>query len=140
MELYELHHKANLYFLHEHHASTMSWAETEILRIALMPNMTTVVGDQCQYDAQDKESNPIKKPTKFMSNSRHIGEVFSRQCSGRRGLCSRPNGGGSHALCDGARAKAAAIYPFELRRAILTGFRNQMVEDGRLAAGSVLLA
>ena len=136
LEFYEIQHKADRYFLHGHPASAMSWAELEIRRIALMPNVTTVIGHQCQYEAQDKQGNLVKKPTKFMTNSRHIGESLGCRCGGRGGHCSRPTGG-SHVLCNGARAKAAAIYPFELCRAILTGFRNQMVADGRLAAGSV---
>ena len=79
---------------------------------------------------------PIRKPTKFMTNSSCIGAALSRRCSGKLGACSRPKGG-RHALCNGARAKAAAIYPFALCRAILTGFRDQMVVDGRLERGSV---
>ena len=40
-------------------------------------------------------------------------------------------------MCNGERAKQAAIYPFALCRAILRGFRDQMVADGRLQPGSV---
>ena len=40
-------------------------------------------------------------------------------------------------MCNGETAKAAAIYPFALCRAILTGFRDQMIADGRLAPGSI---
>ena len=101
-----------------------------------MAGVQTVVGDQCQYEACDKQGDPIKKPTKFMTNSVHIGRSLSRRCSGRHGQCSRRKGG-AHALRNGERAKAAAIYPFALRRAILTGFRDQMISDGRSAPGSV---
>ena len=45
--------------------------------------------------------------------------------------------GRKHALCNGRRARDAAIYPFRLCRAILKGFRDQMVVDGRLQPGSV---
>ena len=40
-------------------------------------------------------------------------------------------------MCNGETAKAAAIYPFALCRAILTGFRDQMLADGRLEPGAV---
>lgn len=90
--------------------------------------------DQCQYDATTRAGEPLKKPTRFMTNSTHLAEALSRKCPGRGGVCSR---GQVHALCNGQRAKDGAIYPFELCRAILTGFRNQMIADGRLKAGSV---
>ena len=128
--------EAGRYFLHEHPASAMSWAEEEVRRIARMQGVQVVVGDQCQYDDSDKRGNPIKKPTRFMTNSVHIGRALSRRCEGKLGNCSRRKGG-AHALCNGETAKAAAIYPFALCRAILTGFRDQMIGDKRLAPGSV---
>ena len=47
-------------------------------------------------------------------------------------MCSA---GGRHRLASGGRARAAAIYPFQLCKAILRGFLNQMRSDGRLAEG-----
>ena len=136
MELYKLQADAGRYFLHEHPASAMSWAEPEVRRIAQMQGVQIAVGDQCMYEAADKDGDPIKKPTKFMTNSACIAEALSKRCGGKLGWCSRPSGG-RHALCNGNRAKAAAIYPFALCRAILTGFRDQMILDGRLKPGSV---
>ena len=43
--------------------------------------------------------------------------------------------GGYHRLASGGRARAAAIYPFQLCKAILRGFRNQLRADGRLVQG-----
>ena len=37
-----------------------------------------VVGDQCQYNAQDRRGAPIKKPTKFMTNSPAIADQFEK--------------------------------------------------------------
>ena len=42
----------------------------------------------------------------------------------------RPRGG-QHASASGRIAREAAIYPFELCRAILEGCRNQLGEDGK---------
>ena len=39
-------------------------------------------------------------------------------------------------MCNGRTAKEAAIYPFELCKAMITGFRNPMLVDGRLSRGS----
>ena len=38
-------------------------------------------------------------------------------------------------MASGGRARAAAIYPFQLCKAILRGFRNQMRADGRMVQG-----
>ena len=89
MELYQLHMDGGRYFLHEHPAFATSWAETEVKRIAAMPGVEVAIGDQCQYEAADKDGTPIKKPTKFMTNSSHIASALSRRCSGKLGLCSR---------------------------------------------------
>ena len=107
-------------------------------QIELMENVKVVIGDQCQYQLVDKDGVPIKKPTKFITNSSHIlvGAALSRRCSAKGGSCSRQRGG-RHALCNGSRAKEAAVYPLAVCRAILTGFRDQMLADGRLAPGAV---
>lgn len=72
-----------------------------------------------------------------MTSSSCIAEALSKRRPGRGGVCSR---GRVHALCNGQRAKDTAIYPFELCRATLVGFRNQMIADARLRPGSVGLS
>ena len=56
VELYEMQRTAGRYFLREHPASALSWAEDEVRRIARMTGVETVVRDQCQYDASDIEA------------------------------------------------------------------------------------
>ena len=46
------------------------------------------------------------------------------------------HGGGQHRICSGGRAKAAAIYPFVLCKAILQGLKNQMRVDKRMRPGA----
>ena len=136
MELYQLQAENIRYFLREHPASASSWAEPEVRRIMQMDRVQVATADQCQYEAQDKCGVPIKKPTRFMTNSCHIADALNARCSGRGCWCSR-KAGGKHALCNGERAKAAATYQFALCRAILTSFRNQVIADGRLLRGAV---
>ena len=40
-------------------------------------------------------------------------------------------------MCSGRRARMAAIYHFDLCKAILIGFRNQMTSDGKCQTGMV---
>ena len=93
MELYALQAAAGRYFVHEHPAQATSWAEEEVRRIANVEGVTIALGDQCQYGAADSLGNPLRKPTKFTTNSRCIGEALGKRCKGRGGDCSRPRGG-----------------------------------------------
>ena len=49
------------------------------------------------HEAADKDGGPIKKPTKFMTNSAGIAKALSNRCGGKLGWCSRLSGG-RHAL------------------------------------------
>ena len=74
----------------------------------------------------------MKKPTRWMSNSADVLKALEQRCAGRGGACSM---GGHHRLASGGRARAAAVYPFQLCKAILRGFRNQLRSDGRQIQG-----
>ena len=109
MELYQLQAEAGRYFLHEHPAQASSWEEDVVRKTASIVGVRIVVGDQCQYGAEGRDLQPIKKPTKFMTNSEHIAAALSKCCKGQFGNCSRAKGG-HHKLCSGETAKRAAIY------------------------------
>ena len=111
----------------------MSSAESEVRRIVQMDGVRVALGDQCQHDAITRAGEPFKKPTKFITNRLHIADALGKRCPGKLGQCSR---GQPHALCNGQRAKDVTIYPFALCKAILVGFRNQMLAVGRWVVGS----
>ena len=92
--------------------------------------------DQCRYGMADEKGQPIKKPTSFMTNSPCLAEELNTRCGGKNGMCGR-SAGGVHTLRSGKRARLAAIYHFDLCKAILTGFRRQMEADGRCKPGCV---
>ena len=54
----------------------------------------------------------------------------------KQGLCSRPEAG-KPTQCRGKTARAAAVYDFKLRRAILVGFRKQVRRDGTCRHGFI---
>ena len=76
----------------------------------------------------------MKKPTRWLSNSPCVLQALSRRCQGRGGLCSRPQGG-HHVTVSGKESRRSQFFPFEVCKAILAGFRKQLVEDGRLVIG-----
>ena len=136
MKLYAGQVERGAYFLHEHPAGATSWELESVRALLARDGVERIVSDQCQLGQETENGDPIKKPSKFMTNSPCIAQALRKRCNGKRGWCSRFRGG-RHALCNGERAKAAAIYPFALCRAILTGFGKQMLADGRLKPGSV---
>ena len=132
-EIYAMQIQAGRYFLHEHPAYATSWQQSCVNKLLKHEDVSTVIGDQCQYGQRAKGTDdPIKKPTRWMSNAPKILEMLGRRCKGRGGACSM---GGFHRLCSGGRAREAAIYPFALCKAILQGIRNQMRHDHRLQEG-----
>ena len=74
--------------------------------------------DQCQYNQSSKSGNPVKKHTRWMSNSPEVLKKLNKKCNGVNGRCTRP-GGGEHETCSGSVARDAQVYPFDLCRAIL---------------------
>ena len=104
--------------------------------LAAMPSVAAEDCNRCQYDQGDGHGSPVKKPTRWMSNSAEVLKKLGRRCQGRGGACSRAKGG-VHVAAQGSVTRGTAIYPFSVCKAILQGFRNQMVADGRLTLGVV---
>ncbi len=135
-ELYREQADAGRYFLHEHPATATSWTEECVEKVLEVDGVETDVGDRCRYDQCAEDGTPVKKPTKWMSNSPEVLKTLNRRCLGRGGTCSR-RAGGVHTAVEGSVTRGTAIYPFALCKAILQGFRNQLVADGRLVLGVV---
>ena len=130
--LYKLQLDGGRYFLHEHPATATSWELPCIKEILYRDGVDITVGDQCQYGQKNKFGEPLKKSTKWMSNSREVLRSLGKRCKGKGGKCSA---GGTHGQCLGEAAKQAAVYPFKLCKAILEGFRNQLRVDRNMMAG-----
>ena len=96
--------------------------------------------DQCQYGQCDSGGGPIRKPTKWMSNSPLILQSLSTRCTGRGGWCSGLNADKKHVPASGRVAREAAIYPFQLCKAILEGLREEMISRGRMLANLNIFA
>ncbi len=136
-ELYAMQHRGGRYFLHEHPEHANSWGVECIRRVAAMPHVEETVGDQCQYGQQTAEGEPIKKGTRWLSNSPCILEALNRRCSGRGGKCSRASGG-THQTVSGHRvARQSQEYPVKLCKAILMGCKRQLIKDGSFTVGVV---
>ena len=130
-KLYKLQLDQGRYFLHEHPEGAGSWKNPYILDLWNHESVDRVTGDQCQYGQHDGHGNPVKKPTGWLSNSKHVLRALEHRCSGKGGSCSRP-GGGRHAHAEGKVARQAAVYPFKLCEAILTGMYKQLESDGHV--------
>lgn len=135
-ELYRIQLDAGRYFLHEHPAGATSWQLECIRELRQQDSVERVTGDQCQYGQADAAGDPIRKATGWMSNSEEVLRALSDKCPGRRNFSGTCSDGRKHAVASGRAAREAAVYPLKLCKAILIGFRNQMVRDDRLPRGS----
>ena len=127
---------AGRYFLHEHPLCATSWKLECILEVMDMNGVGSEWCDQCQYGQDGGTGEPVKKPTRWMSNSPEILKMLEMKCGNKEGRCSRP-GGAKHRLCTGDVARTAALYPVNLCKAITQGCRAQLREDGRIRFGHV---
>ena len=124
MNLYKMQTEGGRYFLHEHPAYVSSWDEDSTRRIMGMKGTETVFVHRTQFK---RTGNPLKKPTKYISNAKRILEELerlypSRPCNERRRY---------------GRCGAAATCSLEICKAILRGLQAQMEEDGSKEIGEV---
>ena len=129
VELYREQMRHGRYFVHEHPAYATSWQEEMIKDLLEEQGVVRATCDQCLYGCESEAKDPVEKPTTFMTDAPEVARELQQRCQGRRGACSRPQGG-RHAQCRGKTARMAAVYHFKLCRAILVGFRNQLRKDG----------
>ena len=66
-----------------------------------------------------------------MSNCEDILDQLHRRCKGKGGYCTRPKGG-MHQLCNGKKARRAAIFQRELCEGVLIGLRNDLTRQRRM--------
>ena len=113
-------------FLHEHPRHATSWMLDEVRQMMKREGITIVEADQCMFGLKTWGDNrsklvPAKKPTRFMTNSRALGQEFNQRCDSSHEHQS---------LVDG-RAASAARYPDELCKAICRGIIKEKMERRR---------
>ena len=84
--LYKQHVLAGRYFLHEHPLCATSW----VLEVMEVNGVDSEWCDQCQYGQEGGTGEPVKKPTRRMSNSLEILKMLKLKCANEDGRCSRP--------------------------------------------------
>jgi hypothetical protein len=98
------------------------------------PKVSSVVAHLCQFGmvtvGKDGERVPAKKATRFMSSSKAVLEMLSKRCDRSH----------THQHLVNGRAKAAAIYPPALCRAILRGIAKQRRLEGEVVPNHILEA
>ena len=110
-------------FIDENPAHAKSWALPCIKKVMRELGVDVVEADQCMFGLKTWGSSRAqlvlaKKPTRFMTNSRSIGQELRRKCD-----WTHPH----QPLVDG-RAKDAARYPPALCRAICRGIAKEKMQ------------
>ena len=88
------------WFLHEHPASAVSWATGVVKAVSDDERVSTVVGHMCRY-GMNVGGAPVKKGTRWMTNSEEVAKQVGKRCEGRH----------QHVRLLGGKAKECAIYP-----------------------------
>ena len=118
LQIYRLQIAGGRYVLHEHPATAKSWEEDGMQELITRNDVFDVISHQCAYGltsiGDDGQPRPVLKPTRWLSNSRHMIYRLSKRCKRHHE---------HHLLTDG-RARAAEIHPAELCIEILRGMRD----------------
>ena len=118
--------------MHEHPAGASSWDLPEIKELISM-RAYLVQGPMCRWEMKlgDKLRGEygveeyVRKPTKWLTNSRRLAEILEGKCKNTEGDWHR------HVrVMGGNRSQLAAIYPPKLVAAVLRGLKEQIKDDG----------
>ena len=129
MSLYREQVMHGRYFLHEHPATASSWAEREVQALVCAPGVHVALCHMCRFgmEATDESGKGlVKKPTKFMTNSRAVFELLDVKCENTalpEELRHR------HVQLMSGRARHAQIYPKALCQAVCLGIAAQKKAD-----------
>ena len=119
IQMYRIQLEACRFFLHEHPSTAASWDEEHMSQLCSDPRVLSVTSHQCEFGlttpGPDGQPMPALKPTRWISNSRHMILRLSRRCSKMH----------KHQPLEGKhRTRDAEIYPVELCIEILRGIRD----------------
>ena len=124
MVIYKLQLSSGRNLLHEHPKTAKSWKNRSVRKLLKDPKVYTVDADLCMFGllarGVDRKLVVARTTTRFMSSAPAILERLGMKCQG---------GHVHQHLVDG-RAKAAAIYPPMLCRAMIQGAHEQMQREG----------
>ncbi len=109
------------YFVLEHPLTASSWNHPTVREVAALPGVSEVVFHQCRFGLRSPHGSPMRKATKFLTNSPAVMDRFR----GKFCTCEQPHKrimgseGGSHL------AALAALYPPPLCRALAEAVRDE---------------
>ena len=110
------------HFLHEHPLTAASWTVDAIKDLAQSPLVHSVVAHMCAFGMKSKDRKGegyANKPTKFLTSSIELAKMLNKQCPG----------GHRHVHLVEGKARAAAVYPRNLCRAVCRGTVRQARMD-----------
>ena len=122
VKLYRLQASQGRYWLHEHPKTATSWQLDIMKQLVGEDGVLKVDSDLCRFGMVTKIKGvefPAKKPTSFATNSWAVARELERKCKGDH----------IHGHLMEGRAKAAAVYPPALCKAICRGLRKQLEHD-----------
>ena len=138
VRFYRKQHEEQRSFLHEHPAGAASWQDQDMLALQSLPGVYTVEGPTCYWNRSDRSGSSVagKKPghsifrskTRFVTNSRVLAEALGR------GGCDSLDVPWRRQLefAEGLAGLSMSGQP-KMVCSVLTGLRQQMLQDGHLS-------
>ena len=111
-------------FLHKHPQGADSWNDYEMQKLQALPGVYTVTGPMCRFEMQIDHPKFgrgfVRKPTKWVTNSKYLAELLEGECTNRGRWPNKD--WHRHVPLIGGVAHLAAEYPPKLVMAVLTAF------------------
>ena len=126
-QIYRYQLKNGRHFVHEHPLLAKSWKLDCMVDLVNDVRTYFVETHMCRFGmhshigSRSGDHGWVKKPTGFLTSSRHVAEQLDRRCLGNH----------DHVQLVGGRASGAQVYPDDLCAAIVKGVVKQKSEDGR---------
>ena len=125
-QIYRYQLKNGRHFVHEHPLLAKSWKLDCMVDLVNDVRTYFVETHMCRFGmhshigSRSGDHGWVKKPTGFLTSSRHVAEQLDRRCLGNH----------DHVQLVGGRASGAQVYPDDLCAAIVKGVVKQKSEDG----------
>ena len=115
--------KAGRVFVFEHPVRATSWDQPCVKKVAEMQGVQMVVADMCMFGLVSRVDRvPVRKRTRFMTNSPHMAAALAGHTCDRQHPHRRISGSEGGML----RSTAAQIYPPGLCECLAQGARDHV--------------
>jgi len=127
VKVYMIQIQAKRHFIHEHPEASTAWKNTDLVQLAMEPQVDATTLHMCAYGMQSEDEHGkglVKKATRILSSSPEVLKKLAARCSNESGDSQH-----RHVHLIQGRAKAAQVYPREFSMRVCEGVAAQQRLD-----------